>query len=248
MKKKNNQSNQSTNNSIESTAKTFDKKNVVIAVLALLCLISISAFFFATAGEAAHQCPVPTTTENTVHIVKFVPVEVEKIVEVEVEKIVEVEVEKIVEVEVEKIVEVEVEKIVEVEVEKIVEVEVEKIVEIEKPIEIIKEVEKVVEIEKVIEVETPTVQRWTTFVLNESTFTAYWNDHESVDEIIHNILHYTTAVEFIGDGNSMVLTITGDNVVFYENRIEYNGVVVATVEGCQIVNGIAMVVEMTTKC
>lgn len=264
-------------NTNTNNTRNFDKKNVIIIVLAALLLISIVISICSTVAHADHECPIPNTTENTVHVIEYVKVPVE--IPVEVETIVEVE--KVIEkpVEIEKIVEVPVEVVVEKVVEVEVPVEVEKIVEIEKPVEVIKEVEKVVEVEKIVEVpvevivevpvikevivekvvevivekpypetEAPATVRYTTFDLNDgSSFTAYWNNEAVCDEIIYDILHYMIQPTFSGNGTTMTLNIAGNHVVFNANNIECNGVVVAVLEGCTVINGSVDVAQMVTQ-
>ena len=79
--------------------------------------------------------------------------------------------------------------------------------------------------------ETDTIRSTEFELVGGNSYMAYWSNDPIVDQIIHDILYYMWVVEFSGDGNSMTLTITGESVIFYADRVEYNGVVIATAEG-----------------
>ena len=212
--------------------------------------------------EVIKEIEVPVYTEIIREIEVPVIQEVEVIKEVEVVKEVEVPVytEIIREIEVPVVQEVEVIK--EVEVVKIIEVPVytEVVREIEVPViqevEVIKEVEvvKIIEVpvyipcehedqitEEVVDVRT------TKFSLsNGSYILVTWNEEAVVDNVIHDILYYLLPVEFSGNGEAMTLTITGENCVFYSDRVEYDGIIIGYLQG-EIVNGVMNVTEMSTS-
>jgi hypothetical protein len=254
-----NNNNLTTTNANETTKRFFDAKTITIFVLSALLMIAIVMLCGSIVANAS------TETQTTIETIE-VPVYVDRVKYIEVEKEIEVPVTVYETVEVEKIVT----EIIEVPVTVVETVEVEKVVEkiVEVPVVVEKVVEKIEYVDRVEYVDrteyvyiedpnctcgdeehvvTPEVVRYTTFDLpNGKTFTAYWNNNPAVEEIIHDILNYMIEVTFTGDGNSMTLTITGSDVVFYADRIEYKGEVVATTS-CEIIDGTIGVVQMFTQ-
>jgi hypothetical protein len=241
----------SNTNANERNTHFFDAKTITIFVLSALLMIVLAILSGSIVANAS------TETQTTIETIE-VPVYVDRVKYVEVEKEVPVTIYETVEVEkiVTEIVEVPVTVVETVEVEKVIEKIVEVPVVVEKVVEKIEYVDRVEHIyvedpnctcgdeEHVV---TPEVVRYTTFDLpNGKTFTAVWNNNPAVEEIIHDILYYMIEVTFTGDGNSMTLTITGSDVVFYADRIEYKGEVVATTS-CEIINGTIGVVQMFTQ-
>lgn len=256
---KNNNNLTTTNANEHNTNRFFDAKTITIFVLSALLMIAIVMLCGSIVANAS------TETQTTIETIE-VPVYVDRVKYIEVEKEIEVPVTVYETVEVEKIVT----EIIEVPVTVVETVEVEKVVEkiVEVPVVVEKVVEKIEYVDRVEYVDrteyvyiedpnctcgdeehvvTPEVVRYTTFDLpNGKTFTAYWNNNPAVEEIIHDILNYMIEVTFTGDGNSMTLTITGSDVVFYADRIEYKGEVVATTS-CEIINGTIGVIQMFTQ-
>jgi hypothetical protein len=243
-----------TTNANETTKRFFDAKTITIFVLSALLMIAIAMLCGSIVANASTETQTTIETIEVPHYIDRVKyVEIEKEVEVPVTVYETVEVEKIVT----EIIEVPVTVVETVEVEKVIEKIVEVPVVVEK-IEYVDRVEYVDRTEYVYiedpnctcgdeHVVTPEVVRYTTFDLpNGKTFTAYWNNNPAVEEIIHDILNYMIEVTFTGDGNSMTLTITGSDVVFYADRIEYKGEVVATTS-CEIIDGTIGVVQMFTQ-
>jgi hypothetical protein len=92
-----------------------------------------------------------------------------------------------------------------------------------------------------------TVVRETKFSMaNGENIVVTWNDEEIVDDVINDILYYLLLVEFDGDGETMKLTITGEDCIFYNDRVEYDGVVIGTLQG-NIVSENTLVTEMSTS-
>lgn len=92
-----------------------------------------------------------------------------------------------------------------------------------------------------------TVVRETKFSMaNGEKIVVTWNDEEIVDDVINDILYYLLLVEFDGDGETMKLTITGEDCIFYNDRVEYDGVVIGTLQG-NIVSENTLVTEMSTS-
>jgi hypothetical protein len=243
-----------TTNANEHNNRFFDAKTITIFVLSALLMIAIAMLCGSIVANASTETQTTIETIEVPHYIDRVKyVEIEKEVEVPVTVYETVEVEKIVT----EIIEVPVTVVETVEVEKVIEKIVEVPVVVEK-IEYVDRVEYVDRTEYVYvedpnctcgdeHVVTPEVVRYTTFDLpNGKTFTAYWNNNPAVEEIIHDILNYMIEVTFTGDGNSMTLTITGSDVVFYADRIEYKGEVVATTS-CEIIDGTIGVVQMFTQ-
>jgi hypothetical protein len=243
-----------TTNANETTKRFFDAKTITIFVLSALLMIAIAILCGSIVANASTETQTTIETIEVPHYIDRIKyIEVEKEIEVPVTVYETVEVEKIVT----EIIEVPVTVVETVEVEKVIEKIVEVPVVVEK-IEYVDRVEYVDRTEYVYiedpnctcgdeHVVTPEVVRYTTFDLpNGKTFTAVWNNNPAVEEIIHDILYYMIEVTFTGDGNSMTLTITGSDVVFYADRIEYKGEVVATTS-CEIINGTIGVVQMFTQ-
>jgi hypothetical protein len=92
-----------------------------------------------------------------------------------------------------------------------------------------------------------TVVRETKFSMaNGENIVVTWNDEAVVDDVIHDILYYLLLVEFDGDGETMKLTITGEDCIFYNDRVEYDGVVIGSLQG-NIVSENTLVTEMSTS-
>lgn len=54
-------------------------------------------------------------------------------------------------------------------------------------------------------------------------------NQQLIDKVIYNILNYLIMVEFNDNGEYYTLTITGNDVHFYTDRVEVNGEVIATI-------------------
>ncbi len=58
-------------------------------------------------------------------------------------------------------------------------------------------------------------------------------NQELIDAVIHDILYFMINVEFNWNGEYATLTITGEDVWFYADRVEVNGVRIATLYGAE---------------
>jgi hypothetical protein len=62
-------------------------------------------------------------------------------------------------------------------------------------------------------------------------------NQELIDNVIHDILYFMIQVEFDWNGEYATLTITGKNVVYYSDRVEVDGVRIATLYGAEAFTG-----------
>ena len=99
--------------------------------------------------------------------------------------------------------------------------------------------------EEVIMPEVPVVQMpvksftTTKFVTTNGDIVIEYDgeNQELIDNVIHDILYFMIHVEFEWNGEYATLTITGKNVVYYADRVEVDGIRIATLYGAEAFTG-----------